>query len=217
MRVAIAGGHGKIALRLATMLTNRGDEVRSLIRAADQEQDVRASGAEPVLCDLESTTEEQVAEAVGSVDAVVFAAGAGPGSGPERKESMDYGGAVKLIEAARINGIARYVIVSARGADPSASGDDTFAAYARAKGRADAELVASGLEYTVVRPTRLTEDPGTGQVEIADRVAGDRISRDDVAAVLAATLHEPGTAAKTFQLASGDMPVEEAVSSLARV
>jgi uncharacterized protein YbjT (DUF2867 family) len=215
MRVAIAGGHGKIALRLANALRERGDRVRSLIRDPAHADDVRATGAEPVVCDLESATVEQVTEGVGSVDAVVFAAGAGPGSGPERKETMDYGGAVKLIEAARAGGIDRYVIVSSIGADPSAPGDDTGSVYRRAKGRADAELMASGLDYTVVRPVRLTDKPGAGRVEIAGSVGRGEVSRDDVAAVLAATLHEPRTVGKTFELASGNTPIDEALMSLA--
>jgi uncharacterized protein YbjT (DUF2867 family) len=215
MRAAIAGGHGKIAMRLTRLLHERGDGVRSLIRNPDHGDDVRAAGAEPVVCDLESASEQEAARAVGEVDAVVFAAGAGPGSGPERKETMDYGGAAKLIAAAKAAGIARYVMVSSIGADPSREGDDTFAVYLRAKGRADAELQASGLDYTIVRPTRLTDEPGTGRVEIAGQVERGEISRDDVAAGLAAVLHEPGTVGKTFEVTSGDVPVDEAVAALA--
>jgi uncharacterized protein YbjT (DUF2867 family) len=214
MRVAIAGGHGKIALRLTRLLRERGDEVRSLVRNPDQTEDVRVAGAEPVVCDLESASEDEVAAAVATADAVVFAAGAGPGSGPARKETMDYGGAVKLIAAAKANGIGRYVMVSATGADPSRAGEDTFSVYVRAKGRADAELEASGLAHTIVRPVRLTDDPGTGRVELAERVRRGSISRDDVAAVLAAVLHEGGTAGKTFDVASGEAPVDEAVARL---
>src|SRR5205807_1124149 len=109
MRVAIAGGHGKIALRLTRLLKERGDEVRSLIRDAAQEDDVRQAGGEPALCDLEAAGVEQVADAIDAADAVVFAAGAGPGSGPARKDTMDYGGAAKLIAAARERGIRRYL------------------------------------------------------------------------------------------------------------
>jgi len=145
----------------------------------------------------------------------VFAAGAGPGSGPERKETMDYGGAVKLMAAAEANGIGRYVMVSSIGADPAREGDDTFGVYLRAKGRADAELEESGLEYTIVRPARLTDDPGTGQVELAERAERGSISRDDVAAVIAALLREPGTARRTLTLTSGDRRVDEAVAAVA--
>jgi uncharacterized protein YbjT (DUF2867 family) len=214
MQVAIAGGHGKIALRLTRLLRREGDEVRSLIRNPDHAEDVRAAGAEPALCDLESASDEEVAEAVGPVDAVVFAAGAGAGSGPERKETMDRGGAVKLIAAAKAGGIPRYVMVSSMGADPGLEGEDTFSVYLRAKGRADAELEASGLEHTIVRPGRLTDDPGTGRVRIGHGVGRGEISRDDVAAVLAAVLHEPATIGTTLEVVSGDVPVEEAVASL---
>ena len=166
MLVAIAGGHGKVALRLARVLRERGDDVRSLIRRPEHADDVREAGGEPVLCDLEAVGEDEVAAAIEGADAVVFAAGAGPGSGPERKETVDYGGAVKLIDAAKRAGISRYVIVSSVGADPNASGDDTFAVYLRAKGKADAALAASGLDYTIVRPGRLTDDPGTGRIRM---------------------------------------------------
>jgi nucleoside-diphosphate-sugar epimerase len=215
MRVAIAGGHGKIALRLARLLSARGDDVRSLIRKPEHVEDVRATGAEPVVCDLEQAGQEEVAEAVGPADAVVFAAGAGPGSGPERKWTVDYGAAMKLIGAARGNGIERYVMVSSMGADPDAKGDDTFAVYLRAKGKADAELMAGGLRYVVARPGRLTDEPGTGRVRLAPRVERGEIPRDDVAAVLAAVLHEPRVADVVFELVGGDVPVEEAVAALA--
>lgn len=211
MLVAIAGGHGKVALSLARVLRGRGDDVRSLIRRPEHADDVREAGGEPVLCDLEAVGEDEVAATIEGADAVVFAAGAGPGSGPERKETVDYGGAVKLIEAARRAGIARYVIVSSVGADPNASGDDTFAVYLRAKGRADAALAASGLEYTVVRPGRLTDDRGTGRIRIG---RDGEIPREDVAATLAAVLHEPSTAGLTFEIVGGDVPVNEAVAAL---
>jgi uncharacterized protein YbjT (DUF2867 family) len=213
MRIAIAGGHGQIALRLTRQLRERGDEVRSLIRNPAHADDVREAGADQVLCDLETASEEDVAEAIAGVDAVVFAAGAGPGSGPERKETMDFGGAVKLIAAANAAKVARYVMVSAISADPAREGDDTYDVYARAKGRADAELQESGLDYTIVRPGGLTDDPGTGQVELGDQVDGGLIPRDDVAAVLTAVLHDGATVGKTFEVVSGDAPVEDAVAS----
>jgi uncharacterized protein YbjT (DUF2867 family) len=215
MVVAIAGGGGKIGRRLAQLLAANGDSVRSLIRRPEQADEIRAEGIEPVLCDLEQASAEEVAEAIRSADAVVFAAGAGPGSGPDRKETMDYGGAVKLVAAAKANGIDRYVMVSSMGADPNAPGDDTFSVYQRAKGRADAELAASGLDHTIVRPGQLTDDSGTGLVKAGNDVGRAEIPRDDVAATLLAVLHEPGTIGVTFELISGDTPIAEAVEQLA--
>jgi uncharacterized protein YbjT (DUF2867 family) len=209
MLVAIAGGHGQIALRLTRILSERGDDVRSLIRNPAHEDDVRAAGGDPVVADLEQLDEHAIADAISGADAVVFAAGAGPGSGAERKGTMDLGGAVKLIEAAKRAGVRRYVMVSAISADANAPGDDVFAVYLRAKGEADAELQASGLDYTIVRPGHLTDDPGTGRVGI-DAGRGD-VTRDDVAAVLAAVLHEPGTIGRTFELSGGDTPIDEAL------
>jgi uncharacterized protein YbjT (DUF2867 family) len=214
MRVAIAGGHGQIALQLARLLSERGDETRSLIRNPDHADDVRATGAEPAVCDLEHASEEEVAEAISGVDAVVFAAGAGPGSGPERKWTMDYGGAAKLIVAAKQAGVERYVIVSSMGADPNAPGDDTFSVYLQAKGKADAELRESGLDDTVIRPGRLTDDAATGRVALTEKGERGEIPREDVAAVLAAVLHAPNTIGRTLDLISGDVPVEEAVKAV---
>jgi uncharacterized protein YbjT (DUF2867 family) len=214
MRIAIAGGHGQIALHLARMLSERGDEVRSLIRNPDHAGDIEAAGAEPVVCDLENAADEDVAAAVGDAEAVVFAAGAGPGSGPDRKWTMDYGGAVKLIRAAKGNGVDRYVIVSSMGADAGAPGDDTFAVYLRAKGKADDVLRTSGLDYTVIRPGRLTNDAGTGSVALTENGARGAIPRADVAAVLAAVLQAPNTIGKSLDLISGDVAVEEAVKAV---
>jgi uncharacterized protein YbjT (DUF2867 family) len=216
MDVVIAGGHGKIALRLAPRLRERGDRVRSLIRNPAHAGDVEAAGGEPVVCDLEQAEADEVTGAVACADAIVFAAGAGGGSGPERKWTMDYGGAVKLIAAAKASGVDRYVMVSSRGADPEAPGDDTFAVYLRAKGKADADLQASGLAYTIVRPGWLRDDPGTGRVAAAERCEDGSISRDDVAEVLAVTLHEPRLTGVTFEVVAGDTPIEEALAALAR-
>jgi nucleoside-diphosphate-sugar epimerase len=213
VKVTIAGGHGKIGMRLIRLLATRGDEVSSLDRKAEYGDELREAGAEPVVCDLERVSVRQIADAVGGADAVVFAAGAGPGSGPERKWTMDYAGAVKLMAAAMLAGVARYVIVSSIGADPDAEGDD-FAVYLRAKGRADAELEQSALDYTIVRPSRLSDEPGTGRVEVGERVERREVSRDDVAAVLAAVLASHNTVGKTFETTSGDVPVDEALARL---
>jgi uncharacterized protein YbjT (DUF2867 family) len=214
MRVGIAGGRGKIALRLAQLLRERGDEVVSIIRKPEQINDVKAAGAQPVVCDLEAAGADEIADGIGAADAVVFAAGAGPGSGPARKETVDYEGAVKLIGAAKINGISRYVMISSVGANASADGNDTFSVYIRAKGRADDELIKSGLDYTVVRPTRLTDDPGDGLVGVGKGVGRGSVPRDDVAAVVAASLHEPSTIGKVFEVTDGDQPIEDALRLL---
>jgi uncharacterized protein YbjT (DUF2867 family) len=214
MRVAIAGGHGQIALRLAKVLSQRGDEAVALIRNPDHADDVRQAGAEPAVVDLEHASEDDVVQAIAGSDAVVFAAGAGPGSGPERKETMDYGGAVKLVAAAKQAGVGRYVIVSSMGADPDVVGDDTFSVYLRAKGRADDAVRASGLDATVVRPGRLTNNGGTGRVNLGESVPRGQISRDDVAAVLATVLDSPNTIGRTLDLIGGDTPVAEAVEAI---
>jgi uncharacterized protein YbjT (DUF2867 family) len=214
MEIAIAGGHGQIALLLTQKLVEGGDLVRSIVRNPAHEADVRAAGGEPVICDLEVAAVPDVASAVGSADAVVFAAGAGPGSGSTRKDTMDYGGAVKLIGAAKTQGIRRYIMISSAGADASAPGDDTFSVYLRAKGRADDELMASGLDYTILRPVRLTNEPGTGRVSLGRSVGRGTISRADVAGLVAAALAEEATVGEMFEAKSGDVPIGEALRGL---
>jgi uncharacterized protein YbjT (DUF2867 family) len=214
MRVVIAGGHGQIALRLTRLLAGRGDQVVALIRNPDHAADVTQAGAEPAVVDLEQADEADVAAAITGADAVVFAAGAGPGSGSARKDTMDYGGAVKLVAAAQQAGVRRYLIVSSMGADPDAPGDDTFSVYLRAKGRADDAVLASGLDATVIRPGGLTNDPGTGRVRLGETLPRGQVSRDDVAAVLVAVVDRPSTIGRTFDLIGGDTPVAEAVAAL---
>jgi uncharacterized protein YbjT (DUF2867 family) len=215
MDIVIAGGHGQIALLLERLLADAGHDVRGLVRNPDHAPDLEAAGARAVVADLEEQADDALAETVGGADAIVFAAGAGPGSGPQRKWTLDYAGAVKLMEVARRNGIDRYVIVSSTGADPEAEDDGGFGTYLRAKGQADLKLAQSGLAYTIVRPGALTDDAGTGAVEIRqDRFRGS-IPRADVAAVLGEVLDTPGTAGLTFDVNSGDTAIVEAVTALA--
>jgi uncharacterized protein YbjT (DUF2867 family) len=208
--VAIAGGHGKIAMLLGGLLAARGDTARGLIRNPDQEADLRAAGIEPVICDLEDGGD--VATAVRGADAVVFAAGAGPGSGDARKQTVDLGAAVKLIEAAKAEGISRYLIVSSMGADKAPEdGSEGFGAYLQAKFEADQALRASGLDYTVVRPGGLTDDPGTGLVSIAEHLERGKVPRADVAAVFVACLDTPSTIGQSFDLLGGTTPIPAAL------
>jgi nucleoside-diphosphate-sugar epimerase len=213
MDIVIAGAHGKIGLQLGKLLAERGDRVRGLIRKPEQADDLLEGGVGPVLCDLEG--EGDAAAAIRGADAVVFAAGAGPGSGAERKWAVDYGGAVKLIEAAQAESVRRYVMVSSMGAaDPPAEGGGVFGEYLRAKAKADQALEGSGLDYTIARPGSLTDDPPTGRVAIAARLDGGQIPRPDVVAVLAAVLPAPNAVGKVFELVSGETPVEDAVADL---
>ncbi|HYY21158.1 MAG TPA: SDR family oxidoreductase [Thermoleophilaceae bacterium] len=212
MDVVVAGGHGKVGLRLLRLLAERGDRGRGLIRNPGYAADLEGAGAEPVLCDLER--EDDLSPFVEGADAVVFAAGAGPGSGPERKKTVDLGGAVKLIEAAGASGVRRYVIVSSIGAGRPERGSKAMRPYLEAKSEADARLRESGLDYTIVRPGRLTEAPGTGRVAAAASVDRGEIPRDDVAATLAAVLRADNTIGQTFELVGGETPIDEAIREL---
>ncbi len=213
MDVFIAGGHGQIALRLGRLLAQRGDRVRGLIRNPGHAADLEAVGVEPVVADIEAV--DDLAPYAEGADAVVFAAGAGPGSGPERKQTVDLGGALKLIDAAQRNDIRRYVIVSSIGASDPTAAVGPMAPYLEAKAAADRALVASGLDYTIVRPGSLTDDAGTGLVDLSTEL-GRRgpIPRDDVAAVLLGCLDDPATIGLTFEAFAGDEPVAAALRAL---
>ncbi|WP_432015454.1 SDR family oxidoreductase [Streptomyces cucumeris] len=217
MKIAIAGGHGQIARRLGRLLTARGDRVIGLIRNPAHGEDLVADGVQPVVCDLEAASRDEVADALSGCDAVVFAAGAGPGSGAARKHTVDHQAAVLLTEATLRTGIRRYVMVSTRGAGspPPAHADEVWAAYVHAKTAADEHLMAQDLDWTVLRPAALTDDPGTGAVRItAERSVGE-ITRDDVARVLVALLDTAATAGLVLEVAQGSDPVTGAVARAA--
>ncbi|EIV91229.1 NAD(P)H-binding protein [Frankia sp. QA3] len=216
MRIVIAGAHGRIARGLSHRLRGQDATVIGLIRNPDQRDDVRAAGAEPVVADLESIDAATLAQHVRGADAVVFAAGAGPGSGAARKDTVDRAGAVLLADAAQLAGVRRYLLVSSVGVDgPPPPGTDTvFAAYLRAKAAAEETIRGRDLDWTIVRPGRLTDDDPTGRVRLAPGVDRGAIAREDVAAVLAALLTAPGTAGITAGLVSGETPVARAVTEL---
>ncbi|GAA2968525.1 SDR family oxidoreductase [Streptomyces enissocaesilis] len=216
MRIVIAGGHGRIALRLERLLAARGYGVAGIVRDSGQSEDLRAAGAEPVVLDLESASVEQVAELLEGADAAVFAAGAGPGSGTGRKDTVDRGAAVLFADAAERAGVRRFLVVSSMGADPERAGDEVFDAYLRAKGAADADVRSrAGLDWTILRPGSLTDDAGTGLVRLGVSTGRGPVARDDVAAVLAELLETPSTAGLTLELISGSVPVTVAVKDVA--
>src|ERR671911_349077 len=216
MKVLVAGAHGKTARRLVRILTEDGHEVRGLVRREEQMPDVEADGAEAVLVDLEEEeVEGDVGRAVEGCDAVIFAAGAGPGSGAARKETMDYGGAAQLVEAAEGRGVRRYLILSSMGAGDPEGGSEGMRPYLRAKARADERLAQSGLDYTIIRPGSLTEDEGTGNIEASERLGRrGEIPREDVAGTFAAALQDENTYHKTFEILSGDTPIPEALARI---
>jgi uncharacterized protein YbjT (DUF2867 family) len=217
MEVAVVGGHGKVALLVLQLLVARGDRARGLIRNPDHAPDVEATGATAVGADIENLDADAIARSIAGVDAVVFAAGGGPGSGPARKRTVDYDGAVKLIEAARLNDISRYLIISAIGVNHPENWTDQMRPYYEAKADADREVTASGLDYTIVRPGGLTDDAGTGLIDAAEELPADRygtIPREDVAETVVACLDERTAIGKAFDEVSGEVPIREAVAGL---
>jgi uncharacterized protein YbjT (DUF2867 family) len=217
MRVVIAGGHGKVAVALERLLAGRDDQAVALIRNPAQAADVQQAGAEAVVCDLEAASAGDVAKLLSGADAVVFAAGAGPGSGIARKDTVDRAASVLMASAAQQAGVRRYVQISSMGAGnpPQPGRDEVWAAYITAKTAAEADLRSRDLDWTILRPGHLTDDPPAGRVRLAaPPVAVGAISRADVAAVIAALLDQPGTRHQTLELVGGDTPVIEAVRSL---
>jgi uncharacterized protein YbjT (DUF2867 family) len=218
MRIVIAGGHGKIALLLEQLLTQRGDQVVGLIRNPAHVADVQQAGAEAVVCDLESASVGDVAALLSGADAVVFAAGAGPGSGALRKDTVDRAASVLLADAAEQAGVRRFVQVSSMGAGqpPRSGSDEVWAAYIAAKTAAEDDLRARDLDWTILRPGGLTDAPPAGTVRLAaPPIPAGAIPRADVAAVIVALLDEPANRHQTLELTGGDTPIAAAVRAIA--
>jgi uncharacterized protein YbjT (DUF2867 family) len=214
-RIVLIGGHGKISRLLTPLLVSNGDEVVSVFRNPDHRGDIEALGAEAVVCDVETASVPDLVSAISGADAVVFAAGAGTGSGAARKHTMDFEGSTKSAAAAERAGVSRFVQVSAIGVDegPEPGADDVWTAYVEAKRDADAALRRSGLAWTILRPGALTDDGPTGLVSLAEHTERDSIPRADVAAVIAAVLTFPETAGHTWDLISGETPIPAAVAA----
>ena len=217
MRVVIAGGHGKIALLLERLLAERGDQAVGLIRNPAHIADVREAGAQAVICDLEAASADDVAALLSGADAVVFAAGAGAGSGAPRKDSVDRAASVLMADAAERAGVRRFVQVSSMGAGqpPPPGSGEVWAAYITAKTAAEADLRARDLDWTILRPGSLTDASATGKIRLAaPPVPRGTVPRADVAAVIGALLDNPGTWHQTLELTGGDSPLAEAVQSI---
>ena len=222
MRIVVAGAHGQVARRLARLLTGRGDTVVGIVRNPGHVPDLESDGVEPAVLDLESASVDDVAAVVSGADAVVFAAGAGPGSGAARKDTVDRAAAVLLADGAERAGVDRYLLVSSMGVETVAGGatpegmEEVFVAYLRAKLAAEDDLLArAGLRTTVLRPGALTDSPGSGRVTLARSADFGEVPRDDVAAVLLALVDRP-VEGQALELVGGSTPVDEAVSSAAR-
>jgi len=216
MRVVIAGGHGKIALILERLLADAGHDPVAIIRNPEQRDDVGAAGAAAAVLDLEAASVDEVADVLRGADAAVFAAGAGPGSGAERKFTVDRDAAILLADAAQTARVPRLVVISAINTDDfDEASDDIFQLYLRAKSEADASVRGRDLDWTIVRPGSLTNEPGTGRVLAGSGLGRGSIPRADVAATIAGLL-DSGAASRTqFDLISGDDPIDEALARLA--
>lgn len=216
MRVVIAGGHGKIALYLERFLATRGDEPVGLIRNPAQQEDLLEIGAVPVVIDLESAPVEELAKVLASADALVFAAGAGPGSGASRKDTVDRAAAVLFAQAAELAGVRRLIQVSTMGLDRSEDPavDEVFRIYLKAKAAAEEDLRERDLDWTILRPGRLVDDPGTGLVSLGLPVPPGKVAREDVAAVLVGLLDDDDTIGLTLELTRGPTPIEIAITQL---
>lgn len=211
-RIIVFGGHGKVALHLSRILSERGDSVTSVFRNPDHNDDVEATGAQPVVADIESLGVAELADLIRGHDAVVFSAGAGGGN-PARTYAVDRDAAIRVIDAAVQAGVPRFVMVSYFGAGPDhgVAEDDPFFAYAEAKATADEHLRASPLDWTILGPGSLTMDPATGRIDVGPAAAKGSVSREDVALVIAAVLADPGTVGRTIEFNNGDTPIADAL------
>lgn len=215
MKIAIIGGHGKIALHLTQRLTDAGHAVSNFARNPAHSRNIEAHGGSLVLFDIESGSLAALAGLLEGQDAVVFAAGAGPGSGPERKWSVDRDGAMLTADAAEIAGVRRLIVISAIAADTAApDAPEVFQVYLRAKSEADASVRARDIDWTIVRPGPLTDGPATGLVEVAKTTARREISRSDVAEVLAQLVTTGAAARRQFEVVGGTTPVADAIANL---
>jgi len=211
LRVLVAGANGQIGQHVVRLLAENGHEVRAMIRSKDQTQLMRDLGGDPLVADLEG----DISDTAAGCGAVVFTAGGGPGSGDAKKETVDLGGAIKLIETATEHGARRYVMVSAMGAADPEAGSKGMRPYLHAKAGADEALRESGLDYTIIRPGSLTNERGTGRVEAAESLGRrGKIPREDVARAIVVTLETVNTVGKTFEILSGDDPIERALKAL---
>lgn len=215
IRVAVIGAHGQVGQRILNQLYVRGDEGIGIVRNPEHGEDLVRLGAEAALLDIESASADELADVLRGCDAVVFAAGAGGGSGPERKRTVDYGGSVLAAEAARLAGVRRFVQISAIGVDTPLAEDTEpgWAAYVEAKRDADESLRGTDLDWTILRPGGLTNDEGTGSVTLGDSVERGSIPRDDVAALVLAVLDRPDTAHRQWEVVGGSAPLAEALSA----
>ena len=209
--IAIIGGHGQIGLLTARELTAAGHAVRSVIRNPDHAADVGATGATAVLLDIEASSSSQLVAALGPVDSIVFAAGAGPDSGPARKETVDHQGAITSLAAAAELG-ARLIVVSYLGADVTATGEESWVAYQRAKKAADDAVRASTVDWTIVRPASLNDDAKSGLVTIDDALTGGTTSRANTAALLALVATTQPAPGRVLNVVDGETPLREALA-----
>lgn len=212
--IAIIGGHGNIALLLTRLLAHHGTQVTSFIRNAEQSNDIEAAGGTPLVADVETLSSEDFAQHLTGHQAVVFAAGAGGGGGADRTYAVDRDAAIATVNAARTSGASRFVMLSYFGAGPNhgVPSDNDFYPYAEAKAAADAYLRgAPGLDWTIVAPSALTDDEGTGTID-AEASEAAEVPRADVAAVIAAALADPSTVGRTISFNSGSTPIVEAIA-----
>ncbi len=212
--IAVIGGHGKVALHLARILTDRGDAVTSVFRNPQHTDDVAATGAQPVAADIEQLGTAALADVLAGHDAVVFSAGAGGGDAA-RTYAVDRDAAIRVVDAAAQAGVRRFVMVSYFGAGPDhgVPEDNSFYAYAEAKAAADAHLRDSDLNWTVLGPGRLTLDPATGRIAVGAQARDGQVSREDVALVAAAVLVDDATIGRTIEFNNGDVPIAQALAA----
>jgi uncharacterized protein YbjT (DUF2867 family) len=216
-RIAVVGGHGKVALQLHPLLVERGLRPVALVRSERYREELEGLGAEVRFLDIENSDVAAFADALRGSDAIVFTAGGGPDGNIERKRTVDLEGSLKSAQAAAELGVRRFVQVSAINVERPVADDvsPVWKAYVIAKRDADRALQATDLDWTILRPGQLTDEPGTGLVTLADDVPRGPVPRADVAAVIAAVLDDDRSIGATWALVGGDTPIGEAIRQAA--
>ncbi|WP_339167667.1 SDR family oxidoreductase [Paenibacillus sp. FSL R5-0341] len=214
MNVLVIGANGQIGKFVVEQLVQEGKhKVTAMIRKPEQADTLKELGADVVIGDLEGRVED-LAEAMKDHNAIVFTAGSGGSTGQDKTLLIDLDGAVKTMEAAEQQGISRYILVSAYGADQREKWPESIKPYYVAKHYADRVLFASDLNYTIIRPGGLKNEPGTGKIAVGTDLKPGSIPREDVARVIVASLQEEKTYRMAFDLIAGEQPVEDALGKL---
>jgi uncharacterized protein YbjT (DUF2867 family) len=212
MNVLVVGATGKTGKLVVELLLEEDHYVAAMVRDKGKLTEMEKMGAKPVLTDLEF----DVGFAVEGMDAVIFAAGSGPGTSPDKTKAVDQEGAIKLIEACEKNAVERFIMLSAKGVDKPEEGPDKLKTYLHAKKNADDRLIKSNINYTIIRASLLNDQEEKGTVTAGKNLGNSlgEISRIDIARIIVNALENPNTYRKVIEVTGGLQPIDEALKAI---